>query len=203
MIFASDFVEITLGNCYSYAFQEVFQKYLSMLHYHLTVFLTLIATMHSKVLCFGTQVMAGATAERRLHFWYSWSDLRHHLTLLAETANAATANSGEESCLGHLKEWMLNQPVSLFIPRHPNSAARRRVFMLVGPVSRSAKQTVQEEDRAFIAQEHLLRFPNVRVCPSHRIEENQREISLQSGSSQLCTLCSSHCLHKSKVSNKG
>lgn len=176
-----------------------------MSHYYLTVFLTLTATMHSKVLCFGTQVMAGATIERSLHFRYSWSDLRHHLTLSVGAANAAAVNSGEQSCLGHRPEWMFSHFVSLFIPRHPNSAARRRVFMLVVPVSRSAEQTVQEEDRAFIAQEHLLRFPNTCVCPSHRIEgkQGEREISLQSGSSQLCTLCNSHCLHKSEVSSKG
>lgn len=150
-----------------------------MLHYYLTVFLTLIAMMHSKVLCFGTQVMAGATASRRLHFWYSCSDLRHHLTLSTGAANAAPVNSGEQSCLGHQTEWMLSQPVSLLIPRHPNSAARRSVFMLVGPFFRSAKQTVQQEDRAFIAQEQLLRFP--------------RERSLQRARFQFCTLWSSHC----------
>lgn len=44
-----------------------------------SVFLTLIATMHSIVLCLDTQVMAGATMARRLHFWYSALDLRHHL----------------------------------------------------------------------------------------------------------------------------
>lgn len=146
-----------------------------MLHNSSRVYLTLIATMHSKVLCFGTQVMVGAATARRLHFWYSWSDLRHHRTLLAGAANAATVDSDKKSCLGHQIEWMLSPSVSLFIPKHPNSAARRRVFMLVGLVSRSAEQTVQEEERAFIAQEHLLGFPNVHACPSHRIKEKQRK----------------------------
>lgn len=92
-------------------------------------------------------------------------------------------NRGGERCHCEFRQTVMfsikqsefsSQSVSLFIPRHPNSAAKRRVFMLVGPVSRSVEQTVQEEDRAFIAQEHLLRFPNVGVCPSHRIEEKQK-----------------------------
>lgn len=66
------------------------------------MFLTLIATMHSKVLSFRTQEMAGATSSSRLHFWYSASDLRHHL-ILAEgaegAAKAAAVKSREQSCL--------------------------------------------------------------------------------------------------------
>lgn len=74
--------------------------------------------------------------------------------------------------------------------------------MLVGPVSRSVRQTLQEEDWAFIAQECLLRFPNVHVCPSFRTVEKQRKRD-KPAEWKFPTLHTLHCLHKSKVSNIG
>lgn len=64
----------------------------------LKAFLTLIATMHSMVLSLRTQEMAGATASSRLHFWYSASDLRHHLILAEGAAEVAAVKSREQSC---------------------------------------------------------------------------------------------------------
>lgn len=112
-------------------------------------FLTLMATMHSMVLSFGTQEMAGATISSRLHFWYSASDLRHHLILAEGAAQAAAVNQGNR----HVQrgEPSTRRRVSPFVPRHPDSTASRRVFMLDVLASRSAEQTEQEEDGAFIA----------------------------------------------------
>lgn len=135
------------------------------------MFLTLIAMMHSKVLCMVTQEMAGATVARRLHFRYSALDLRHHLI---PGTDAATVKSAS-------------------LPRQPNSTARRRVFMLDGPVSRTV-QTEQEDHRAFIARHKnpnnicsaFLTCVCAGVCVRPPRWRRSREISRQGGSSQLC-----------------
>lgn len=60
---------------------------------------TLIATMHSRVLSFFTQVKEGAAATRSKHFRYSWLDFTHHFTLATGLASTEAAKPNPSDAL--------------------------------------------------------------------------------------------------------
>lgn len=141
----------------------------------LKAFLTLIATMHSMVLSFRTQEMAGATTSSRLHFWYSASDLRHHLILAEGAAEAAAVKSRQRSCSAFRAK---HKPACVSVRTEAPEQHREEESLHAGcPGVQVSRADRAGGGRGFYSTpqppQRLLWFPN--VCASPEMDEKQTD----------------------------